>query len=127
TASLETFPAGSVTMTLTSSPSSRPGFATDHLPSGPAVVSAVVPSGNVTETLEPGSAVPVIGSVALIGLIIAASGAVVSLVFLLPESSCTAAIATPRPAASPAPINQGEIAAPATVSPAKGAILLKGI
>ena len=114
-------------MTLTSSPSSRPGLSTDQLPSTPTSTSVFEPSGNVTSTFAPGSALPVIGSVALIGLIVAASGAVVSLVYFLPESSCTAAIATPRPAASPAPINQGEIAAPATVSPAKGAILLKGI
>ena len=78
----EVLPAGSVAVAFTSSPSSRPGFGTVQLPSGPATTVAVVPSGNVTVTVEPGSAVPVIGSVPLIGSITGASGAVVSFCFV---------------------------------------------
>ncbi|SSS27323.1 Uncharacterised protein [Acinetobacter baumannii] len=74
-------PAGSVATTVTLSPSLRsPGFGTVHLPSGPATTVAVVPSGKVTLTVEPASAVPVTGLVALIGSITGAFGAVVSTV-----------------------------------------------
>ena len=45
---------------------------------GSATTCAVLPSGKVTVTVEPGSAVPVIGSTALIGSIAGAFGAVVS-------------------------------------------------
>ena len=72
------FPAGSVATAVTVSPLFKPGFGTVQLPSGPATTTAVPPPGKVTVTVEPGSAVPVIGSVALIGLISGAFGAVTS-------------------------------------------------
>ncbi|GAA5559117.1 hypothetical protein Asch03_02814 [Acinetobacter schindleri] len=74
-------PAGSVATAVILSPSLRsPGFGTVHLPSGPATTVAVLPSGKVTFTVEPGSAVPVTGLLALIGSITGAFGAVVSTV-----------------------------------------------
>ena len=74
----EVLPAGSVAVAVTVSPLFKPGFGTVQLPSGPATTTAVPPPGKVTVTVEPGSAVPVIGSVALIGLISGAFGAVTS-------------------------------------------------
>ena len=50
------------------------------MPSGPATTVAVVPSGKLTVTVDPASAVPVTGSVALIGSRTGAFGAVVSTV-----------------------------------------------
>ncbi|MNH93861.1 hypothetical protein D3C73_464710 [compost metagenome] len=79
----EVLPAGSVAVAVTVSPSTRvPGFGTDQLPSGPATTVAVVPSGKLTVTVEPASAVPLIGSVALIGSSTGAFGAVVSTVYV---------------------------------------------
>ena len=76
----EMLPAGSVAVAVTVSPSTKlPGFATVHAPvTGSVVAWAVLPSGKVTVTVEPGSAVPVIGSVALIGSSTGAFGAVTS-------------------------------------------------
>ncbi len=90
----EVLPAGSVAVAVTVSPSTRlPGFGTDQLPSVPATTVAVVPSGKLTVTVEPGSAVPLTGSVALIGSSTGAFGAVVSMV--------TTAVSVPAlPAAS---------------------------
>ncbi|MNJ59018.1 hypothetical protein D3C77_546810 [compost metagenome] len=90
----EVLPAGSVAVAVTVSPSTRvPGFGTDQLPSVPATTVAVVPSGKLTVTVEPASAVPLIGSVALIGSSTGAFGAVVSIV--------TTAVSVPAlPAAS---------------------------
>jgi len=61
-----------------------------------------VPFGKVTVTVEPGSAVPVIGSVPLIGLISGAVGAVTSTVYtwvsvtllLLPAASVNLTLAS---------------------------------
>jgi len=76
------FPAGSVAIAVTVPPFGKlPGFGTVHVPvAGSAVVCAVPPFGKVTVTVEPGSAVPVIGSVPLIGSMSGASGAVTSTV-----------------------------------------------
>ena len=41
----ELFPAGSVAIALTSSPSFKPGFGTVQVPSGPAITVVFVPSG----------------------------------------------------------------------------------
>ncbi|SSP14625.1 Uncharacterised protein [Acinetobacter pittii] len=77
----DVLPAGSSVTAVTVSPSTRlPGFGTDHVPSVPATTVAVVPSGYVTVTVEPGSAVPVIGSVPLTGSITGTEGAAVSTV-----------------------------------------------
>ena len=81
-AGCDELPAGSFATAVTISPLFKPpGFGTVQLPSGPATTCAVLPSGKVTVTVEPGSAVPVIGSVALIGSISGAFGGVTSTVY----------------------------------------------
>ena len=73
----DVLPAGSFTTAVTSSPSFKlPGFGTVQLPFESTIAVAVVPSGNLTITVPPGSPSPVIGSFGLIGLISGASGGV---------------------------------------------------
>ena len=101
-------PAGSVATAVTLSPSFKPGFGTVHLPSVPTVVVAVVPSGKVTVTFVPSSAIPVIGSLlpASIGSITGIGGGMVSLTVtsvgleVLPAGSVSTAI-TIVPSAKP--------------------------
>ena len=78
-AGTEVLPAESVAVAVTVSPLvNPPGLATVHAPvTGSVAAWAVLPSGKVTVTVEPGSAVPMIGSVALIGSRSGAFGAVV--------------------------------------------------
>ncbi len=73
-------PAGSVAIAVTVPPFGKlPGFGTVHTPvPGSAVTVVVLPSGKVTFTVEPGSAVPVTGSTPLIGFKTGAFGAVTS-------------------------------------------------
>ncbi|KXZ74395.1 hypothetical protein AVENLUH5627_00021 [Acinetobacter venetianus] len=71
----DVLPAGSVAVAVTVSPSFNPGLSTVQPPSDPATTFTLLPSGKVTVTVEPGSAVPVIGSFSLIGLITGAFGA----------------------------------------------------
>ncbi len=80
----DTFPAGSVAVAVTASPFNKPpGFGTLQTPvTGSAVTCSVLPFGKVTLTVEPGSAVPVIGSTALIGFTTGAFGATVSIVIV---------------------------------------------
>ena len=104
----EVFPAPSVAVTLSSSPSFKPGFGKVHLPSDPTIVVSVLPSGYVTLTVLPGSAVPVIGSLAFGGLTTGAFGAVVSLSGVESLLSCDA-IAIPAATAGIASQAQGFI------------------
>ncbi|KXZ65042.1 hypothetical protein AVENLUH5627_02940 [Acinetobacter venetianus] len=78
----DSLPAGSVAVAVTVSPFTKlSGFGTLHSPVvGLATTCTVLPSGKVTVTVEPDSAVPLIGSLSLIGLSNGASGAVVSTV-----------------------------------------------
>ena len=72
-------PAASVAVTETLSPAFNPATGTLKLPSLSAVAVALVPSGRVTSTVEPASAVPVTAlSPALTGFTLGASGALVS-------------------------------------------------
>ena len=104
----DSFPAASVAVAVTVSPSNKlPGFATVHAPvPGSATTCTVLPSGKVTVTVEPASAVPVIGSTALIGSISGAFGAMVSMVTVpvsvptLPAKSVAVTITVCGPSAS---------------------------
>ena len=74
-------PAASVATTFTVPDVSGPADVTAYLPAASAVAVPVVPSGNVTATFEPGSAVPETVSVPLafgVVVIVGADGAVVS-------------------------------------------------
>ena len=62
------------TTTESLSPSLRPGFFTSNVPFSPTFADAVEPSGKVTTTVEPGSALPVIGFLSLTGLTFAGAG-----------------------------------------------------
>ncbi len=96
----DAFPAGSVAIAVIISPLARPpGLATLQLPLSSASAVAIVPSGKVTVTVAPISAVPLIGSVTLTGSSSGASGAAVSTVtltvsvtLLLPLTSVTTAL-----------------------------------
>ena len=94
---LEVLPASSVAVTDTVSPSFKPLTGTLKLPSWSAVADTLEPSGRITSTVEPASAVPVTAvSPALTVFTTGAVGAVVSPAFatvavvasdLLPDSS----------------------------------------
>ncbi len=97
-------PAGSVAVTLTLSPSSKPGFFTSKLPSLSATVVAVLPSGNFTVTVEPDSAFPTIGFSPLMSPTSGTSGAfasTVTMVLPLSASPFTTTTAISSPSSSP--------------------------
>ncbi|MEJ9171480.1 hypothetical protein P4415_33040, partial [Bacillus thuringiensis] len=89
-----------------------------HLPSGPATTVAVVPSGKLTVTVEPGSAVPVTGLVALIGSSTGALGAVVStvttalLVPTLPAGSVAVTVTVCGPSANTGSVLSARVQVP---------------
>src|SRR5690606_40422654 len=86
----ESLPAGSVAIAVTVLPSVIPGFGTVQSPFESALTFAVVSSGKVSVTVEPDSAVSVIGSVALIGSITGAAGATPSTVVVASVESLPA-------------------------------------
>ncbi|MNZ85065.1 hypothetical protein D3C78_1038420 [compost metagenome] len=95
----EVLPAASVAVAVTTSPVTNvPGLATDQVPSPSVVVVMVLPSGKVTVTVEPGSAVPVIGSTSSNSSIAITGGTVsttsVAGVDSLPAASVAVAVTT---------------------------------
>ena len=79
---VDLLPASSVAVTDTVSPSFKALTGTLKLPSWSALADALVPSGRVTSTVEPASAVPVTAvAPAVTGFTTGASGAVLSSAF----------------------------------------------
>ena len=98
-------PAASVAVTSSSAPCCRPGFAKENLPSGPATVVPVLPSGKVMVTVDPGSAEPVMVSCPLTGRTSGIWGASASTITtvgpLFPPSGLPAIKVTSSPCWSP--------------------------
>ncbi len=87
-------PAGSVAVTVSLSPSSRPGFSITALPSASASTDCSLPSGNFTVTFEPGSACTTISSCALTGSTTGLSGASASTMAVIGSLSTPSGLVT---------------------------------
>lgn len=102
---VETFPAGSVTVAVTGPEACCVGEVTLKLPLAGTVVEAVVPSGKVTFTVEPGSPVPeavivpfgfpVVESVGAVGAVVSRKGDVAA-VEIFPAGSVAVALMGPE-------------------------------